>query len=132
MSQTPKPGILIVDDELVVAWDEREMVKGFGYDCFAVASSADQALRAAEQRCPDLVLMDIRLRGPTDGIETARLLQERHGKRVRIIFMSAHSRADMGPRADAVEAFAWLRKPIHPSVLRKTLEEAFAGPAQPA
>ena len=131
MTQQTKPGILIVDDERVVAWDEREMVKEFGYDCFAVASSAEQALRAAEQRRPDLVLMDIRLQGPIDGIEAARLLQERHGKGVRIIFMSAHSRADMGPRAEAVQAVAWLRKPIQPAMLRKTLAEAFAQPEPP-
>jgi CheY-like chemotaxis protein len=123
-----KPAILIVDDERIVAWDERELVNEFGYDCYAIASSAEQALSAAAKRCPDLVLMDIRLQGATDGIEAARLLQERYGRRVRVIFMSAHAKADMGPRADTVHAIAWLRKPIQPALLQQALAQAFEKP----
>jgi CheY-like chemotaxis protein len=129
VSTDEKPAVLVVDDERVVAWDLREMVNAFGYDCYAIASSADQALRAAETRCPDLVLMDIRLKGSVDGIETARMLQEKYGTRVLIIFLSAHSQADMGERAALVQAAAWLRKPIHAPVLRKVLAQVLGQPA---
>jgi two-component system, response regulator PdtaR len=126
MNSQAKPAVLVVDDERIVAWDLREMINALGYDCYAVASSAEQALRAAELKRPDLVLMDIRLKGPIDGIDTARMLQEQYGRGVRVIFLSAHSQRDMGARAESVRAAAWLRKPIHAPVLRKVIAEALA------
>lgn len=50
MTGDTKPAMLIVDDERVVAWDEREMVKGFGLRVLGVAASAEQALESAERR----------------------------------------------------------------------------------
>lgn len=128
MSAKGKPAVLVVEDERVVAWDLREMVNSFGYDCYAIASCADEALLAAERKCPDLVLMDIRLKGAVDGIDTARMLQEKYGRGIRIIFVSAHTRADMGPRAEAIVAAAWLRKPVRAPVLQKALAEVFEAP----
>lgn len=125
MSGDAKPAVLVVEDERVVAWDLREMINGFGFDCYAIATSAQEALRAAETRRPDLVLMDIRLKGPVDGIETAKMLQEKYGGQLRIIFISAHSQSDMGPRAESVTGAVWLRKPIRAPMLRKTLAYVF-------
>lgn len=115
-----KAAVLVVDDERVIAWDLREMINAMGYDCFAIASSAEEALRAAEKKTPDLVLMDIRLNGPIDGIETARMLQAKYA--VRVVFLSAHSKADSSERAEGVHASAWLTKPIRATVLKKTLD----------
>lgn len=125
MTSGDKRAVLVVDDERVVAWDLREMINSFGFDCFAVASSSEEALRAAELKRPDLVLMDIRLKGTVDGIETAKLLQDRYGPELKIIFLSAHSRGDMGERAAAVHALMWLRKPIHAPLLRRALAQVF-------
>jgi CheY-like chemotaxis protein len=125
--ETPKKlAVLVVDDERVIAWDLREMINAMGYDCFAIASSAEEALHAAETKAPDVVLMDIRLNGPVDGIETARMLQAKYG--VRIVFLSAHSKADTAARAEGVDAAAWLTKPIRASVLQKTLQEVLGKP----
>jgi len=121
MESAKKPAVLVVDDERVIAWDLREMINAMGYDCFAIASSADEALRAAANKLPDVVLMDIRLKGPVDGIDTARMLQAKYPG-LRVVFLSAHSRSDSAERAKAVTASAWLTKPIRATVLRKTLE----------
>ncbi|HKU40879.1 MAG TPA: response regulator [Polyangiales bacterium] len=126
MTKAHPLAVLVVEDERVVAWDLREILNALGHDCYAIASSGQDALRAAEQQRPDLVLMDIRLKGAIDGIETARLLQERHGEAVRIIFLSAHSRADLGERARRVRVAAWMRKPINAAMLRKTLAQVLA------
>jgi two-component system, response regulator PdtaR len=127
-----KPAILVVEDERVVAWDLREMINAFGYDCYALASSADEALRAAENKRPDLVLMDLRLKGPVDGIDAARILQEKYGAEMKIVFLTAHAQGDMGDRASLVQAAAWLRKPIHAPLLRKALAQVLGVPGNPA
>ena len=127
MESTKKAAVLVVDDERVIAWDLREMINGMGYDCFAIASSAAEAMLAAEKRTPDVVLMDIRLNGPVDGIETARMLQSKFAD-LRVVFLSAHSKADTMQRAEGVNAAAWLTKPIRASVLRRTLEDVVGKP----
>jgi two-component system, response regulator PdtaR len=126
-----KPAVLVVEDERVVAWDLREMINAFGYDCYALASSSDEALRAAETKRPDLVLMDLRLKGTVDGIDTARMLQEKYGVGVKIIFLTAHAQGDMDARAALVQAAAWLRKPIHAPILRKALAQVLGAPSAP-
>jgi CheY-like chemotaxis protein len=126
VARETRPRVLVVEDERVVAWDLREMINALGYDCYAVASSAEEALRVAAGACPDLVLMDIRIKGPVDGIETAKLLQREYGSRIRIVFLSAHSKTDLRERAREVEVSAWMTKPIHAPVLQRTLAQVFA------
>lgn len=119
--QSEKPrSVLIVEDERIVAKDLQQTLVEMGYDAFAIAASADEALRAATERCPDVVLMDIRLKGDRDGIETARLLRERFN--VPIIFVTAHADEVTLSRASVTEAFGYLVKPIRPVELRGALE----------
>src|SRR2546426_8380097 len=73
-----KARILVVEDESLIAEDIQERLKSSGYEVPAVAHSGEEALRASAETRPDLVLMDIRLKGGMDGVETARLLRERH------------------------------------------------------
>ena len=64
--------ILIVEDERITAEDLAEVLKDLGYQVSAVVSSGDEAIREAEKNPPDLVLMDIRIKGEMDGAEAAR------------------------------------------------------------
>ena len=64
-------GILIVENELIVATDLHARLTFLGYPVVGTTVSGEQALRAIELQPPDLVLMDIRLSGPMDGIEAA-------------------------------------------------------------
>ena len=63
--------ILIVEDELLVAKDIRKFLQGLDYDVPGIASSGQQAIDLANQCKPDLILMDIRLKGEMDGIEAS-------------------------------------------------------------
>ena len=81
--------VLIVEDERIVAKDLQQTLNDMGYDAFAIASSADEALMRASEKCPDVVLMDIRIKGQRDGIETASLLRDRFG--VPIVYLTAHA-----------------------------------------
>src|ERR1022692_3949462 len=68
--------IFIVEDERIVAEDIRMTLESFGYAVAGIAASRDQALAEIRRTLPDLVLMDIVLKGPGDGVETARLVRE--------------------------------------------------------
>src|SRR6185503_8924805 len=85
----PQPSILIVEDERIVALDLQKSLEDIGYGVSGVADSSIEALRLVAEDCPDLVLMDVRLRGPLDGIETAESLRELFG--VPIVYLTAHS-----------------------------------------
>ncbi len=117
-----RPGILLVEDELILAKDLQRSLIELGYDAFAIASSAAAAVRCAAERCPDLVLMDIRIKGPHDGIQTARILKEKCG--AAIIYLTAHADNAMIDRAKETEPHGYLVKPIDVVDLRTTVEIA--------
>jgi signal transduction histidine kinase len=116
------PAILIVEDERIVARDLQETLIEMGYDPYAIASSADEAMNLATTRCPDIVLMDIRIKGSLDGIETAALLAEKC--RTPVVFLTANADVAMVERAKRIEPHGYLQKPIKPSDLRNTIEIA--------
>lgn len=75
---SPKGQILVVEDENIVAMDIRQSLKRLGYGVPAVAATGEEARAAARFWQPDLILMDIRLRGPMDGIEAAAHIRRDH------------------------------------------------------
>jgi PAS domain S-box-containing protein len=117
---TPRPAILIVEDELILAKDLQRTLIDLGYDAYAIASSADAAMKRADERRPDLVMMDIRIKGPLDGIQTAIILKKRFS--TAIIFLTAHADAAMIDRAKESEPDGYMLKPITPAELRTTVE----------
>ena len=112
--------ILIVEDERIVARDLQETLLNLGYDAFAVASSAEEAIAKAAEKCPDLVLMDVRIKGQRDGIETAQILRERF--EVPVVYLTAHSDDATLERAAKTEPFGYLLKPVNPAELRSAIE----------
>jgi diguanylate cyclase (GGDEF)-like protein len=83
------PRVLVIEDERIVAADLQRMLRQLGYDAYACAPSAARALELAEETPPDVVLADIRIEGPVDGIDTAFQLRLRHG--CAVIFLTAHA-----------------------------------------
>jgi PAS domain S-box-containing protein len=120
MSQRARPAILIVEDEVIVARDLQRTLIDLGYDAFAVATSASEAIARATERCPDLALMDIRIRGVPDGIETARILGERFG--AAIVFLTAHADDSTLERAKLTNPHGYLLKPVSSSALLSAIE----------
>ncbi len=114
--------ILIVEDEAIVACDLQSRLESFGYEVVGIAVSGEQAVRLAAASSPDLVLMDIQLRGPHDGIQVAEQLRAEH--RVGIIFLSAHSSEDMLTRAKLTEPLAYLLKPYQERELEISIDVA--------
>jgi len=112
--------ILIVEDERLIARDIQQALVGFGYDAFGIAVSAEEAIAKVAERRPDLVLMDIRIKGYRDGIETATILRERFG--VPVVYLTAHADDATIQRAKQTEPLAYLMKPVTAAELRSTVE----------
>lgn len=110
-----------MEDEPIVAMDLEQTLDSLGYSVIAVGSG-EAALAHAETHRPDLVLMDIRIDGPRDGIEIATLLHERHG--VPIVYLTAHSDEATLARAKRAEPYGYLLKPINHAALRSAIEVA--------
>ena len=81
--------VLVVEDERIVAWELTERLTRMGHAVCGVAPTGEEAVRAAQDNRPDLVLMDIMLAGPMDGIEAARSIRSRLG--TPVVFCSAYT-----------------------------------------
>jgi PAS domain S-box-containing protein len=114
--------ILIVEDERITAEDLAEVLRELGYQVSAVVSSGDEAIREAERNQPDLVLMDIRIKGEMDGTETARLLRERFD--VPVVYLTAHADRDTLERAKHSRPLGYIVKPFHEAELHASVEMA--------
>lgn len=102
--------VLVVEDDGVVASDLRQTLRDLGFEPFAAAASGAEAMSLARERPPALVLMDIRLRGAMDGIETATHLRRLYGS--EIIFLTAYADDATIERARAAEPSGYLIKPV--------------------
>jgi PAS domain S-box-containing protein len=114
--------ILIVEDELVIAGSMGKTLEKAGYVVSGIASSAREALDAAANGLPDLVLMDIRIKGPQDGIEAARLIQDRF--EIPVIFLTAYADDETLDRAKLAGPFGYLVKPVSQESLVTAIEVA--------
>jgi len=105
-----KPRILIVEDEWIIANDIKDSLVEMGYRVSGIASSADEALAAAASEGPDLVLMDIVLKGERDGIDAAREIHERFA--IPVIYLTAYVNEYLVEKAKDSEHFGYLVKPF--------------------
>jgi signal transduction histidine kinase len=118
----PSSRILIAEDEIIAAINLEEQLTDLGYESCGIASSAEELLQKADVTHPDLVLMDIKLKGKIDGIEAAETLQKK--KQVPVVFVSAFSDAETVKKASQVNPFGYLVKPIQDASLKTTIEIA--------
>jgi two-component system, response regulator PdtaR len=116
--------LLLVEDEALVASYIRDVLEESGFVITGVASSGPEAISLASEGAIDLALVDIKLAGPMDGIEVARLLRDRF--EVRSIFLSGLYDPDTMERAKAAEPLGFLQKPFRPSQVFNALEKALA------
>ncbi|WHZ22808.1 MAG: sensory transduction regulatory protein [Nitrospira sp.] len=114
--------VLIVDDESVVAEDIRRQLRSLGYVVVGVVSSGSEAVRLAEEHLPDLILMDIKLKGAMDGIEAARTIQSQYA--IPVIYLTAFADEETLERARPTLPLAYLIKPFVSSDLRAAVELA--------
>ena len=101
--------ILIVEDDLLITSQMEAALTDAGFQIAGTASTGKEALQLAHAQSPTLVVMDIRLAGDRDGIDTALELFRSHG--IRCIFASAHADQESQRRAAPAAPLGWLQKP---------------------
>lgn len=114
--------VLVVEDEGIIAMDIRRQLEDFGYQVVATAFSGGQAITLAEQHKPDLVLMDIVLKGDMDGINAAHAISD--SLHIPVIFLTAYSDPATLRRAQSTGAYGYLIKPFRPDELHASIEVA--------
>jgi PAS domain S-box-containing protein len=114
--------ILVVEDDAIIGEDIQRTLQRLGYEVGAPQRSGADALRSIEAKVPDLVLMDIRLHGPLDGIQTAAQIRQRWD--VPVVYLSAHSDEATIARAKETVPHGYLLKPFNERDLRTTIEVA--------
>ncbi len=114
--------IIIIEDEGLVALALKQCLTLLGYHVLAVAATGEEAIRQTSAERPDLVLMDIRLKGDTDGIDLAYWIRQTF--RIPVVFLTAHSDEKTLERAKKAEPFGYIIKPFDENSLRSNIEMA--------
>ena len=114
--------LLIVEDERIVAMSLERQLTALGYKVVGNVPSGRRAIDLIAQRRPDLVLMDIRLEGDLDGIQTTAEIHRRCN--IPVVYLSAFSDTETLNRAKVTEPFAYILKPIDERELHVVVETA--------
>ncbi|MBB6479010.1 ATP-binding protein [Spirochaeta isovalerica] len=114
--------ILIVEDEGIVALDIQSRLESHGYGVIDIVSTGSRAIEIAKEEVPDLILMDINLKGSIDGIETASLI--RRAVDCPIIFLTAFADEKTMKKARISDASGYILKPFREGELLVTIELA--------
>ncbi len=116
------PRIMIVEDESIVALDMRVRLTRLGYQVVGIANTAQEGILLASTQRPDLALMDIRLKGDMDGIETATILRAEF--QIPVVYLTAYADDPTLARAKPTQPLGYLIKPFEERELHSTIEMA--------
>jgi DNA-binding NarL/FixJ family response regulator len=114
--------LLIVEDQELVAMTIASIVRRLNYDLVGSAATAERALELADEYMPDVVLMDLGLKGGRDGVETARAIKARIP--VQIVFLTGAGDIDSVARMRSVQPSGIVLKPFRRTELTSKLAEA--------
>ena len=117
-----KVQILVVEDESIVAMDIKNRLQLLGYAVPAIAFSGEQAVSKAKDNLPDLILMDIKLKGDMDGIDAAEEIKALYN--IPVVYLTAYADDNTVKRAKITEPFGYLLKPFEERELHTTIEMA--------
>lgn len=117
-----KAQILVVEDEGIVAEEIRGKLAALQYGVPAIAVSGEEAVEKAEEMHPDLVLMDIKLKGDMDGVEAAERIRDRLG--IPVVYLTAFANDATLQRAKKTGPFGYIIKPFEDRDLHTTIEVA--------
>jgi len=115
-------GVLIVDDERIVSMALERALRQMRYSVSGIADTGEDAIRIAQERQPQLVLMDIKLKGDMDGIEAAAEIQKRFD--VPVVYLTAYADEQTLQRAVHTSAYGYVLKPFDERALRVAIEMA--------
>lgn len=114
--------IMLVEDENIIAMDIQQRLEILGYQVVAHVTSGEDAICTAAETKPDLILMDIKIHGPMDGIDAAAKI--RVTQDIPVIYLTAFADESTLKRARLTEAFGYLLKPFEDRELHSAIEIA--------
>jgi len=114
--------VLIVEDESIIAMELENHVRRMGYDVIGPVATGDAALEKVGDFRPDIVLMDIRIQGDKDGIDTAEAIRSRFN--TPVIYLTAHADERTIQRAKVTEPLGYLVKPLRAHELQTAITVA--------
>ncbi len=117
--------VLVVEDEALVQMGFICFVQTLGHQVCGSAVTADEAVAAAGESRPDLVLMDVRLAEGSDGVTAAQAIRDRFD--IPSIFISANLDPSTMDRAQGARPLAFIHKPFDPIRLKRVLQSADGG-----
>ena len=117
-----KTSVLVVEDESIVAKDIQNSLKKLGYSVPSVENSGEDAIDAAGQHRPNLILMDIMLKGEISGIEAAEQIKNRY--QIPVIFLTAYADESTLSKAKVTEPYGYIIKPFKEIDLHTSIEMA--------
>lgn len=115
-----KKKIIIVEDEFVIYFSLRNIFQRRGYEVCDVVTTGEEAIITAEKEKPDVIIMDINLSGPMNGIEAGIKIRDRFA--IPIIYMTGYSEKELMEKAKEVEPIGYFVKPIDIKALLSTIE----------
>jgi DNA-binding NtrC family response regulator len=118
----PKANVLVVEDEAVVAKDLERSLERLGYASAGWVTTGEDAVERVAEQPPDLVLMDIQLKGSIDGVQAAGEIRDKHG--VPVVFVTAFADEETLARAKVADPFGYILKPFSERDLITTVEIA--------
>jgi class 3 adenylate cyclase len=117
-----KSKILVAEDESIIAADIKATLRKIGYNVCNVVASGEEVLQLVKQNKPDLILMDISLKGKLDGIQAAEIISEEFD--IPVVYLTALTDNETLKRARITEPFGYLLKPFDERNLYSTIEMA--------
>lgn len=119
---SPELRALIVEDQILIAEELKERLSRLGFCVIAAVDSAEEGVAIATREHPDLVLMDIRLKGAKDGVQAAEEIHKQVD--IPIVYLTAYSDHQTVERAKRTQFDGFLLKPFHRRELQSTIEIA--------
>lgn len=116
--------VLIVEDEVIIAVDLKERLIKMGYNIAGLVHTGEDAIASVEESYPDVVLMDIVLKGEIDGIQAAERINDICN--VPIVFISAHYYDSVISRHMKKEPDAYLMKPVRDEEVHASIQRVLA------
>ena len=117
-----KAKILIVEDEAIIAMEIESQLQGLGYEVISIVDTGEKAIKKAGEDNPDLILMDIRIKGEMDGIQTAAIIREQFD--IPVVFSTAYLDEERIELAKLTMPFGYVLKPVQERDLKVTIEMA--------
>lgn len=117
-----KANVLVVEDEFIVSKDIQSSLKKLGYNVIGAAPSGEKALEILAENTPDIVLMDIMLKGEMNGIETAEIVRNQYA--IPVIYLTAYADESTLSKAKVTEPYGYILKPFKEIDLHTSIEMA--------